>query len=152
MAMQTQKRPNVYQREFVQELAESAKISEVNARILTEKFLQTLAVTLVEKQSICFPEFGIFELRETSERIGRNPRTMVEYTIPAGLKPVFRPSRIFRESLNKVLQERAAESMEQTMELEEEAISTRCESSMDVDDSYFDSDMLAEGTTGGEAL
>lgn len=42
--------------------------------------------------------------------------------------------------------------MEQTMELEEEAISTRCESSMDVDDSYLDSDMLAEGTTGGEAL
>lgn len=106
----------------------------------------------MEKQSICFPEFGIFELRETSERIGRNPRTMVEYTIPAGLKPVFRPSRIFREPLNKALQERAAESMEQTMELEEEAISTRCESSMDVDDSYLDSDMLAEGTTGGEAL
>ena len=111
MATQVQKRPNVYLKEFVRELAECADISEINAELLTEKFLQTIMQTLVEKQSVCFPEFGVFELRETTERIGRNPRTMEEYTIPAGLKPVFRPSRIFKDSLNKALQEKAAEDM-----------------------------------------
>ena len=112
MATQVQKRPNVYLKEFIRELSESAEISEINAELLTEKFLQTITQTLVEKQSICFPEFGVFELRETSERIGRNPRTMEEYMIPAGLKPVFRPSRILKESLNKALQERTAENMD----------------------------------------
>ena len=112
MAAQAQKRPNVYLKEFIRELSESAEISEINAELLTEKFLQTIAQTLVEKQSLCFPEFGIFELRPTSERVARNPRTMEEITIPAGLKPVFRPSKIFKESLNKALQERAAENMD----------------------------------------
>ena len=112
MATQVQKRPNVYLKEFIRELSESADISEINAELLTEKFLQTITQILVEKQSICFPEFGVFELRETSERIGRNPRTMEEYMIPAGLKPVFRPSRILKESLNKALQERVAENMD----------------------------------------
>ena len=111
MVTQIQKRPNVYMKEFIRVLSESAEISEINAELLTEKFLQTIAQTLVEKQSICFPEFGVFELRETSERIGRNPRTMEEYMIPAGLRPVFRPSRMLKESLNKAVQERAAENM-----------------------------------------
>ena len=112
MATQVQKRPNVYLKEFIRELAECADISEINAELLTEKFLQTIMQTLVEKQSICFPEFGVFELRETSERVGRNPKTMEEYTIPAGLKPVFRASRALKESVNKALQEKAAENMD----------------------------------------
>ena len=111
MVTQIQKRPNVYMKEFIRVLSESAEISETNAELLTEKFLRTIAQTLVEKQSICFPEFGIFELRETSERVARNPKTMEEVTIPAGLRPVFRPSRMLKESLNKAVQERAAENV-----------------------------------------
>ena len=111
MVTQIQKRPNVYMKEFIRELSEIAEISEANAELLTEKFLRTITQTLVEKQSLCFPEFGVFELRETSERVGRNPRTMEEVTIPAGLRPVFRPSRMLKASLNKAVQERAAENM-----------------------------------------
>ena len=109
MATKTQKRPNVYLKEFIRELSENAMISEINAELLTEKFLQTITRTLVERQSICFPEFGIFELRETPERVARNPRTMEEVMIPAGFKPVFRPSKNFKESLQKAVQEKAAE-------------------------------------------
>ena len=112
MSLREQKRANVYMKEFVEALAACAEIPEDDARILTEKFLQTITETLLEKQSICFPEFGVFEMKQTTERIGRNPRTMVEYAIPAGLKPVFRPSRILRENMNKALQEKAAEEME----------------------------------------
>lgn len=106
MATQLQRRPNVYMKEFIRDLAESADISEINAELLTLKFLQTIEQTLVKKQSVCFPEFGVFELRETPERVGRNPRTMEEYTIPAGLRPSFRPSKMFKASVSKALQEK----------------------------------------------
>ena len=112
MATQIQKRPNVYMKEFTRVLAETADISEINAEYLTEAFLQTIATTLVENQSICFPDFGVFELQETTERVGRNPRTKEECVIPARLKPVFRPAKSFRDAMNKAALETSAEDEE----------------------------------------
>ena len=111
MGSRTQKRPNVYRKEFIRNLAENADISELEADILTTKFFVTLTETLLDQKSICFPDFGIFELHATSERMGRNPRTMEEHIIPAGVKPTFRASKALFVSINEAVrnqQEKAA--------------------------------------------
>lgn len=74
----------MYRKEFVHLLAENTHISELEADVLTSKFFITLTETLLDRQSICFPDFGVFELHATSERMGRNPKTMEEHVIPAG--------------------------------------------------------------------
>ena len=76
MSKRNQKRPQVYQKEFVRMLAETAMIPECEAEELAEIFLKTIVTSLLENRSVCFPEFGVFELREISERVGRNPKTM----------------------------------------------------------------------------
>lgn len=112
VAPQLQKRPNVYTKEFTRVLAEAADIPEDTAEHLTEVFLKTITATLAEKHSICFPDFGIFELHETTERVGRNPKTMEECVIPASVKPVFRPAKNLRDTMNKVVQEEPNEAVE----------------------------------------
>ena len=99
MSRRNQKRPQVYQKEFVRMLAATAMIPEYEAEDLVEIFLKTLVASLLQNRSVCFPAFGVFELREISERVGRNPRTMEEFVIPESLKPVFRPSKALRDSI-----------------------------------------------------
>lgn len=43
--------------------------------------------------------FGTFEVRDRSERKGRNPQTGEEITIPARTVPVFRSGKTFKESV-----------------------------------------------------
>ena len=121
MGSRVQKRPNVYRKEFIRNLAENADISELEADVLTTKFFITLTETLLDHKSICFPDFGIFELHATSERMGRNPRTMEEHVIPAGVKPTFRASKALFTSINKAVrdQQETAVAENDTKELED---------------------------------
>ena len=108
MSKYQQNRPQVYLREFIRHFARKAGVTEGEAEELTAKFLQTLTESLLTKKSVCFPEFGIFELHPTTERIGRNPKTMEEHVIPAGVKPIFRPSKALRETVNRTAAEKGA--------------------------------------------
>ena len=106
MSKHIQNRPQVYRKEFIRHFARKASISEEEAEEMTEKFLATLTESLLTKKSVCFPEFGIFELHSTSKRIGRNPMTMEEHIIPAGIKPIFRASKALRETVNQISKEK----------------------------------------------
>ena len=106
MGIKDQKRPDMYQKEFARQLAFNAGISQSEAESMTEVFLATLTDALKSEQSVCFPEFGVFELHATTERMGRNPKTMEDHVIPAGYKPVFRASRAFRETVNDLRKRR----------------------------------------------
>ena len=60
----------MYRKEFVHHLAVNANITELEADVLTSKFFITLTETLLERQSICFPDFGVFELHATAQQSG----------------------------------------------------------------------------------
>ena len=109
MSKHTQKRPQVYMKEFVRHFARKASLTEEEAEELTEKFLLTLTESLLTKKSVCLPGFGIFELHATSQRVGRNPKTMEEHVIPAGTKPIFRASKALRDAVNKTVKEKSAD-------------------------------------------
>ena len=106
MSRYVQKRPQVYPKEFVRLLSENASIPEDEAESLADAFVETIVESLLQDRSICFPAFGIFELRESSERVGRNPRTMEEYIIPNTLRPVFRASKALREAVAEYAKQR----------------------------------------------
>ena len=108
MSRHVQKRPQVYPKEFIRLLSENANITEDEAETLAEAFLETIVSSLLQDRSICFPEFGIFELRESSERVGRNPRTMEEYIIPNTLRPIFRASKALRNAVAEYAKQRKA--------------------------------------------
>ena len=55
MSRRIQKWPQVYQKEFVQMLAEAAMIPEYEAEELVEIFLKILVTSLLQNRSVCFP-------------------------------------------------------------------------------------------------
>lgn len=52
-----------------------------------------------ERDSVQIIGFGTFEVRDRSERKGRNPQTGEEITIPARTVPVFRAGKSFKDSV-----------------------------------------------------
>lgn len=99
------KQPYMYRREFVAALAGRTGLSEADAARFTEEFLGLLLDTWCSQRSVCFQNFGVFELRTISEKImGRNPRTMEAHPAQAGYKPVFKPNKEMRKYITQRIQ------------------------------------------------
>ena len=91
----------LYGRECIADFAERADMSKEEARGTVELLFRMLTEAMSGNTAVCFRNFGTFYIRPTSERPARNPKTMEECMIPAGYKPEFRPSRYFRDTINR---------------------------------------------------
>ena len=67
---------------------------------LVDEFFQVIKKTLVSKKNIKLSGFGTFEIFKTKERMGRNPKTMEEFEIPAQNKVRFSPTSKAKYFLN----------------------------------------------------
>ena len=68
--------------------------------IINEVFKQ-IKTALKNNDNVEIRGFGSFKFREKSEKIGRNPRTGEQLTIPPKKIPYFKPGKDLKESLIK---------------------------------------------------
>ena len=67
---------------------------------MVERILGHVSDALVRGESVKIAKFGTFNLRDKSERMGRNPRTNVPALIEARRVVTFRPSNRMRDQVN----------------------------------------------------
>ena len=60
----------------------------------------TITDALKEGDKVAIIGFGNFEVKATSEREGRNPKTGETITIAASKKPVFTASKVLKDEVN----------------------------------------------------
>ena len=70
-------------------LKKELKLSADTSDSLVDEFFQTIKTTLRSKKSLKLSGFGTFEIFKTKCRIGRNPKTMEKFEIPAQNKVRF---------------------------------------------------------------
>tara|TARA_B100000886_G_scaffold331515_1_gene283121 strand:+ start:842 stop:1147 length:306 start_codon:yes stop_codon:yes gene_type:complete len=70
---------------------------------LIEEFFSIIIFNLRKKKSVKISKFGTFLIRSKSSRIGRNPKTKEEKEISGRDVVLFKPSKEFKEFLNKSL-------------------------------------------------
>jgi len=75
---------------MVEGLFNEMGLNKKEARELVNLFFQELGACLADGEQIRFSGFGNFDLRDKSERPGRNPRTGEEIPIPARRVVTFR--------------------------------------------------------------
>jgi len=68
---------------------------------LIDVFLDTIRDVLIQNKRVELRRFGTFELRRRPGRTARAPKSGKEYTLPDRYVPFFRPSRIFKNEINK---------------------------------------------------
>ena len=91
---------NVTKKDLSAIIKKELKLSVDISDSLVDEFFQTIKKTLRSKKNIKLSGFGTFEMFKTKERIGRNPKTMEEFEIPAQNKVRFSPTSKAKYFLN----------------------------------------------------
>ena len=87
--------------ELVASVAEATSLSKKDAENAVSAVIASITKSLTEGEKVQIAGFGTFEVRERSERIGRDPRTGEEIIIPASKTPAFKAGKALKDSVNK---------------------------------------------------
>ena len=87
--------------ELVASVAVATSLSKKDAENAVSAVIASITKSLTEGEKVQIAGFGTFEVRERSERIGRDPRTSEEIIIPASKTPAFKAGKALKDSVNK---------------------------------------------------
>lgn len=87
--------------ELVAAVAEKAGISKKDSEAAVAAFIASVQDALKAGEKVQLVGFGTFEVRQRSERQGRNPQTGKTVTIPASKVPAFKAGKAFKDLIAK---------------------------------------------------
>ncbi len=85
---------------LVEVLNQEEGLSRNECAELLEDFLRTITDCLAEGTPVKIDNFGRFSVRHKGARMGRNPKTGEEASIPARRVVVFKPSQKLKHRVN----------------------------------------------------
>ena len=86
--------------EIVERVAQKTGFSKKESVEMVELLFDTMKSTLETGEKLKITGFGNFEVKQKSDRRGRNPQTGEEITIEARKILTFKPSNMLKESIN----------------------------------------------------
>lgn len=95
-------RKNVTKKEIVHEIAEKGSFDPNLVTQIVQAFLDKITEKLGSNQRLEFRDFGVFEIVVRKEKIGRNPKTKVEATIPKHLAVKFKVGQKMHDKMQEL--------------------------------------------------
>ncbi|MFL2726885.1 MAG: HU family DNA-binding protein [Gammaproteobacteria bacterium] len=87
-------------KELAQNLSDKTELSFADAKKFVDLFFDTIKEQLNSGKTVKLSGFGTFDIVQTKERVGRNPKTMEEFPIPSKRKVKFTVSPKVKKSIN----------------------------------------------------
>ena len=87
--------------DLIQAMSQDVGITKPQAAEALDSLLENIIKGLADQQSVRLSDFGVFSVLERSERIGRNPRTGEEITIPGKKTIKFKAWKNLNDTINK---------------------------------------------------
>jgi len=87
-------------KELAQNLSDQTELSLADAKKFVDLFFDTIKEQLNSGNTVKLSGFGTFDIVQTKERVGRNPKTMEEFPIPSKRKVKFTVSPKVKKSIN----------------------------------------------------
>ena len=79
--------------ELIAAVAEKTGMTKKDAERAVAATFESISASLAKGDRVQLSGFGIFEVKERSARVGRNPRTKETIEIPASRTPAFKASK-----------------------------------------------------------
>lgn len=90
--------PNLTKRDMVVKISNKAEVTQQKAFAVIQKALELITDSLADGQTVELRNFGVFEVRLTKPRVGRNPnKPDKDVVIPARATVKFKPGKIMRQ-------------------------------------------------------
>lgn len=86
--------------DFVDLLAEKTGYTKKEGGIIVNAVIDIITEKLAAGEAIKFPGFGSFEVKETAEHMGINPRTKEPIKIEKTAKATFKAGETLKKALN----------------------------------------------------
>ncbi|MCZ0933295.1 MAG: HU family DNA-binding protein [Oligoflexia bacterium] len=86
--------------EVIDKIVEKTQLSKSEVEKVVSSFFETIKSSLKDRQNVRLVGFGTFSSNERKARIGRNPQTGEEISIPSCHYPKFKPGKEFKDYLN----------------------------------------------------
>ena len=93
--------PTVTKRDLAGLLAEEAGLKKALAYRCADALFEAMTESITQGNRIEIRGFGVWEVKETKAKNGRNPRTGEQVFVPARRKVMFKPGRILKETLSR---------------------------------------------------
>ena len=87
--------------ELIAAVAEKSGISKKDAEKAVTATFDAITEELVAGGKVALVGFGSFDVKTRAERVGRNPRTREEITIPASRTPQFKAGKALKDAVSK---------------------------------------------------
>ena len=87
--------------ELVAAVAEKTALSKKDSEKAVNAAFEAITETLVAGEKVQLVGFGAFEVKERGERVGRNPQTKEEITIPASRVASFKVGKALKDAVAK---------------------------------------------------
>ena len=94
-------RINLTKKDLINSIYMQVGFSKQIAENLIDEFFSIIILNLTKNKDVKISKFGTFSLKSKKSRIGRNPKTKEEKTISKRNVVLFKPSKEFKEFLNK---------------------------------------------------
>ncbi|HDK7314265.1 TPA: HU family DNA-binding protein [Clostridium botulinum] len=88
-------------KELLVKMSEKSGLTQKDAEVALKAFIESVEEALEGGEKVQLVKFGTFETRERAERVGRNPHTKEEMTIPASIAPAFKPAKNFKDKIKE---------------------------------------------------
>ncbi|MBJ7260242.1 MAG: integration host factor subunit beta [Chthoniobacterales bacterium] len=89
---------NLTKRDMVVKIAEDVRITQQQTFAVIQKALEHITESLAEGNNVELRNFGVFEVRLTKSRVGRNPnKPETDVIIPSRATVKFKPGKIMRQ-------------------------------------------------------
>ncbi len=89
--------------DIIDRVAEGTGLTKIETEAVVNGFIHTVIDAMKEGKSIELRGFGTFKIQHRAPRTARNPRTNEELQVPARYVPVFKPSKDFRNAVEREL-------------------------------------------------
>jgi nucleoid DNA-binding protein len=98
-----QKKEIIGKTDLAHAIAMHTKCTITEAQSVIERFCNTLTELIRQNKTISIKGFGSFNISESKERNGINPRTLEKIVIPASKKISFKASATLKEAVMQKL-------------------------------------------------
>ena len=87
--------------ELIAVAAQASGMTKKDTERVLNAALDAITAALVNGDKVQLSGFGTFELKDREARVGRNPHTKESIEIPATTVPVFKASKVLKDTVAK---------------------------------------------------
>ena len=87
--------------ELIAVAAQAVGMTKKDTERVLNAALDAITAALVNGEKVQLSGFGTFELKDREARVGRNPHTKESVEIPATTVPVFKASKVLKDTVAK---------------------------------------------------